>query len=208
MTKNKTSILSDPSSTDEKAIAVIEREAQPILKKAHDIIISSPEQMESAAEMLSRLNQLNDQLTTLKETVTKPLNAAIKAARELFKPRETKLEEAITLIRKEMGRYQLAEDRKAKEAEAKLAARVDKGTMKAETAVKKMDAIEKPEKNIETNSGSVTFRDDKFFEVINISELPIEYHLSNDVAIRKAMKSGTELPGVKYWMEKIVVNSR
>jgi len=195
---------------DETSVSIIENEVSPIVATTQSIVIGSPEDMRNATEILSKLNVFNDRLIEDKERITKPLNAALKEIRAKYKPMEEKLGDAITVIRDKMETYQIAATRKLKEEQDKIAARIGegKGKLKIETAVAKMDHLDVPEKNIEGDTGSVSFVTVKKFEVTDLSLVPIEYHLANEVAIRKAMKDGNELPGVRYFEEQSVRNSR
>jgi len=197
--------MADPN---EKAVAIIEKKMAPIAAKAIEIVIKTPEQQKEAGEMLTQLNKYGDELDALKKTITDPMNKALKAARALFKPREDKVEEAVNALRKAMGAYQLKAEQKAEKERDKIAQKVEDGKMSAEKGVAKMADVAAPEANIETNGGSVKFRDQKKFEVMDITLLPIEYHLADESAIRKAMQANIELPGVRYWVERTVVNTR
>lgn len=172
--------------------------------------ITTPNDMEQATAILSRLNQFSDSLTKEKEKVTKPLNAALKAERERFKPLESMLESSIATIRRNMSAYQTEKVRLQRIEEQKIADRIGtgKGKLKIETAIAKIDAVEKPEVKVTTDNGSVRFTPMRKFEVTDSSLLPKEYITANEVAIRAAMKAGTELPGVRYWTEQVPVNTR
>lgn len=181
-----------------------------MLKHATKISIETSDDMGEAAVLLKQLASYAAKVKEKKEGITKPMNAALKAARALFAPLEDPLDEAISAVRKEMGRYQLAAEKAAHAEEERIAARVGegKGHLKPETAVRQMEAIEKPASSIQTDDGQVKFRDQKKFEVMDITMLPLEYVVADESLIRKAMQDGTELPGVRYWIEKIPVNAR
>lgn len=172
--------------------------------------ITDESEKEEATAFLSLLNKRLDSVVAYKESKTKPLNEALKIIRAETKPYETKLEDAIAAVRKSMTAYQNEAVRIANEAADKIAARVGegKGKLKAETAMNKINEIDKPANAIATTAGSVKFRPVKKFEVVDLKKVPMEYHLANETAIREAMKAGTELPGVKYWIDQEVVNSR
>lgn len=199
----KTTELKEP-----KEVAALSKEIAPFVNK--EVTITSPADMKVAAETLSQLNRYADKVKAAKEKITKPLNVALKAAREQYKPLETQLDERIQAIRSAMGTYQLEADNRAAAEEAKIAARVGegKGHFTPETAVRKFGEIEHAEQRIETESGAVKFRDTKKFEVMDITMLPLEYVLPNEPMIRKAMQDGIELQGVRYYIEKTPINSR
>lgn len=172
--------------------------------------IGTPNDMEQATSVLSRLNKFSDDLKKEKEKVTKPLNAALKAERARFAPLEDVLESSIATLRKNMGAYQTEQIRIQRIEEQKIADRIGsgKGKLKIETAITKIDAVAKPETKVVTDSGSVRFTEMKKFEVVDITKLPHEFLLPDMVAIRAAMKEGKELTGVRYWTEQVPVNTR
>lgn len=203
MPSKKTTTVAIKSPSEEKQIDIY-------LKEAHSLKIETPEGMRSATVFLSNLNKANDKVTAEKEKVTKPLNEALRAERNRWKPVETKLAEAIALVRGVMTKYQTESVKKQKEEEAKIAARVGegKGHLTAETAVRKMEEIEAPEEVVATEAGSVQFRSVMKFEVMDITMLPKEFLLPNEVKIRENMKQGNTIPGVRYYEEQVPYNSR
>lgn len=195
---------------EDKQLIQVEKSYAPIVEKAESLKIVDEKSMEEAVELLSKANKGLDLITEEKEKVTKPLNEALKAERARWKPMETVLESAVSILRKGISAYQTEAKRKADLETAKLAERVGegKGKLKAETAIRKMGEIEGPQAKVATASGSLKFRTEKKFEVVDMSKLPIEYLLPDEPAIRKAMKEGTELPGVRYYTEEVPINSR
>ncbi len=193
------------------------KNTQVILKKeeskislALSLAISNGSELAIATELLSELKNVLDRITNEKEKVIKPLNVALKNERARWKPAELALEEAINSIRIKMTQYQTEQTRLKKEEEAKIASRVapGKGHLSVETAIKKIGELAPVESHVVTDAGSIKFRPVKKFEVTDMTKLPLEYHLADEVAIRKAMVANVELPGVRYYEEQIPVNSR
>lgn len=196
--------------TTTEMLPTIEKEAAPLISQIASINILHPQDMLEATDLLSKFNKYLDLLIDDKEKLTKPLNEALKEVRSRYKPTEEMLEKSILIIRKAMSSYQTAETARIEAEAAKIADRVGdgKGKIKIETAVKKIEEINTLDKKTSTQNGSVTFKPTKMFEVIDISKLPIAYVLPNEAAIRIAMKEGTEITGVKYWVEQVPVNRR
>lgn len=191
--------------TPEAEVKVLEKEIIPFVQKAEKlVVIRNAKDMEAASEARTQLKKYSKQITAVKETVTKPLNAALKAARALFATVEDRVEESLTAIDKAMIAYQTEQKRIADEKEAKIAARVGegKGKLKAETAIEKMGEIEKPSEKVATESGGTQFITVPVFKVVDVTKLPAEYLLPNEVKIRAAMKAGIQLPGVEYSTEE------
>ncbi len=194
----------------EQSITLVKQEVSPILKEAEGLFIKDAESLQEAVEILSKLNSWNDRVISDREKLTRPLNEALKEVRARYKPFELVLEAAIGSIRAKMGAYKQQSDKERKEAEEKLAGRIGdgKGKLQMSTAVRKIGELETVEKNVAGENGSVVFVSVRKFEVVDIGALPIIYHLPDEVAIRKALKEGVELPGVRYWNEQSVRNSR
>ena len=195
--------------TTTKEITLTKEETSAI-QLAEKLAISTPEQMIDATRNLSILNQTLDRLTEDKELLTKPINLLLKEIRGRYKPFEDKLEEAIAAVRKSMITYQTEQKRLAKIEEDKIINRIGegKGKLKVETAIKKMEAVEKPDQKVSTDEGLVKFKTVKKFEVTYVSKLPVEFLLPNEVAIRKAMTEGKEITGVRYFTEEVPFNTR
>ncbi len=189
-------------------IQIIKKNVNTIVNTVVDYKIVSEATLVQGVEMLSELNKRSKIIKTEKEKITKPLNLALKEERARWKPIEEKIDSAVDTIRDEMRRYQTEMKRKAQEEEVKIAKRVGegKGHIKLETAVSKIEKLEKPITNVTTGVGSISFRTDRKCEVQDVTKIPFEYLVPNMVAIRQAMKNGVELTGVRYWNEETPIN--
>ncbi len=189
-------------------LPIIQKELPAVQQIISTMEIVDSESLIHATTYLSQANKYLDSLVEEREKVTKPLNEALKAERARFKPVETSLNDVISILRAKMAIYQSNLVRAQQQAQAKVAAKVQSGYIKTETAVNKLEAMPVIEKEIATAEGLVQFAEVKKFEVISMKELPIEYHIPNEVDIRREMKLGNELPGVKYWTEQQPRNYR
>lgn len=197
-----------PIELDQKELTIVKTQATKAVTTATELVIKDADGMRQATEILSKINQVGDMIKRRKEEITKPLNQALKSARDLFKPIELNKSNAEQIIKNKMINYQNEQDRLAREAEAKIEARVEKGTLKPETAIKKLEAVEAPEKKVEAKSGSVTFKTIQKVEITDETLIPREYLELNMVLIRRDALAGKEIPGVKIVEEKTVANSR
>ena len=196
--------------TNNKQLVPLQKKINTLAEQAKNLTITSKEDMVKATTVLSNINKYVDSVKEQKETLTKPINVALKNIRSIFKPLEESYEEAIASIRLKMTSYQTKAIEDARAQENAITARVapGKGNLSIDTAVKKISSIERPDKETSTDAGLVQFVETKRFEVIDLSSLPLQYHLPNEVEIRKAMKEGKELPGVRYWTEQVPRNFR
>lgn len=171
--------------------------------------ITTPAHMAQASEARAERKAILKAAEAEKNKVLKPLNAACKAEQDRWKPLETKLEDDLEFLDRAMTAYQTKQQAIADAEAKKIADRVGegKGKLRAETAVRKLEEIDAPAAVLQNeNGGGTGFRPVPCFEVMDMYLLPIDYHLSNDTAIREAMKKGTELPGVRYWVEQRPIN--
>jgi len=191
-------------------LEITERHITPMQAQAELIEISDVTTMEQATAFLSNANKYLDSVIAYKEGKTKPLNQALKVIRAETKPYEEALESIISTIRGKMSQYQTRITNERLEAELAISARIGEGRgfLKAETAVAKIENLPKAEQKVETTAGSITFIATPRFEVTDLGLVPLEYHLANEVEIRKAMKEGVELPGVRYFIEQVPRNQR
>lgn len=191
-----------------EAITIIKTEANPIATRAQALVIDSPEVMAEAVELLSQANQILDRVTEEKEKITKPLNEALGAERKRWKPIELVIGSAVEAIRTKMSEYQTALARKAAQDEAKIAAKMQKGTIKPETAIRKANEIEKPIAAVAAVSGSVSFRATPTVRVVDIKKIPAEYLVVNEAKILAAHKAGIVVQGVAIDIIQVPVNRR
>ena len=194
------------SRKDETSISIIEQ-LQPEIESIGNIKIVDEQSLTKATEVLSQANKYAKQLEEDKQKITKPTNDALKEIRARYKPLENKLEDIILNIRKSMTSYQTEQMRLQKIEEEKIANRVAKGTLKVETGIRKLEELPQTADKIATQSGKISFKTVKKFEVIDITLIPHKYLIVNETAIRDAMKAGIELPGVKYFEEQVPINN-
>lgn len=187
----------------------IQKTATSLVEKANEINLDRATLPEGVL-LLSKLNQTLDSIELEEDTITAPAQAIIKRERERWAPYKKPLKSAIDALRAKMTQYQTLARKEEQEAKDAIAARVKegRGNLTAETAMAKIDAVETPESKVSTEAGSLRFQTKPDFEVMDLSLVPIEYHLANEMEIRKAMKAGTQLQGVRYFTIEIPVNRR
>lgn len=195
---------------EDKEIAIIEKEVSPIVQKAEDLKVKDSKSMEQATKMLSELNQQKDRITAEKEKITKPLNEALSAERKRWKPIENVLETAIGFLRNSISDYQTAETKRAREEEAKIAARTGegKGKIKVETAVAKIGQIEKPKDKVVSEAGMVNFREDKILKIMDETMIPREYLIPDEKKILADLKAGKKVKGCELDIKLVPINYR
>lgn len=194
----------------DKEVAVIEQEVSPIVRKAEALVIEDAKGMEKAATMLTELNVANDKIEDEKEKIIAPAKLIVKTETARWKPLQTILEQGIDLVRGKMSKYQTEMVKRAREEEARIAARVGegKGKLKVETAVSKIEEIDRAEKKVVVDEGSVTFKEQKILHILNTLEIPQKFWIVDEVAVLNALKSGETVPGAEIEIIQVPVNRR
>jgi len=192
----------------QKELVPIEKTVALVSKKVADLVIKDAESMATASEYRSQLKEYAKAIKEKKGEVLDPLNETLKKFKSWFKPVEDKCEANLTIIDSKMVSYQTAKIAKEKAEEAKIVAKMESGKIDIDKAVDKLAKIDRVDKKVETDSGSTSFITTQCFEVMDVTMLPVEYILPNEVAIRSAMKEGKQLPGVRYYTEQRPRNAR
>lgn len=178
-----------------------------LITKAATLVVDSQESMIQAATLTGKLKDVK------KATVAEEAELSDKLAKlELTKEYEArrafrlKVEKAIKFVSDQVNKYQTLEARRASEEAAKLAARVERGTMKLDTAVRKMDEIEKPLEEFKTADGSVSFKTIPKLDITDAMLIPRKYLVVDEVAVFAALKAGETIPGAQIIQVKSLNN--
>ena len=188
-----------------KELAPIRAQVTKLETQAQSVQIVAAEDYESAITLVGKLKETASEIKQKKESITKPLNEALRNARELFAPIEEQFERAEAIVKTKLLDYKRKKDTEAREAEAKIAARVEKGTLKIETAERKLDQVERVETTTKSSSGhSVQVRKVKKVRIVDAAALPREYLIPDDVLIRKDALAGKVIAGVEVYEDEII----
>jgi len=184
----------------EKELKEYKSQVSFVQKAADDLVVTSKEDLEKGAELLNAVIKVEKVITERKNAITKPLMASLASIRDLFKPLEAGPAEAKKTIKAKMLDYTIAEEERVDKEKARVEARVEKGTMRTDTAIKKLEDIGDAPK---TNLRKVTK-----VRIVDESLLPREYLIPNLTAITEAvLKQKINVPGTEVYEEKSIVGS-
>lgn len=196
--------------TQQPNLTPVKRQVTTVSNKAGDLLVDSQESLAQATDVLSQIKTAAKGVKAQKELITKPLNESLKAARDLFRPLEDDLATAERCIKDKMLDYTNEVEAKAAAEAAKLEARVEKGTMRTDTAMRKMDELETVGSQVQGSKGSVQFRIVRNVKIVDPTKIPLKYLTNEKVldAIRAAVRTdvlnGTKVEGVEIVEEKQV----
>lgn len=188
------------SETTTKEIAPVKAKVNQALVAVRGIVIKSKEDFEAGVELGNKIKMVSKAVTQRKEAITKPLNEALKSARDLFRPMENDLETAETELKKKMLDFKEEERKQIAETQAKAEARVEKGTMKEETAKRKVQEVkaEATEKTVKTETGAKAT--EKFvieYVIVDEAQIPREFLVPDMAKIKLSFKEGKPVAGVE-----------
>jgi len=191
----------------EKEIAEYKSEVSAVQKAANDYVIVNQDDLDRGADLLHEVKRVQDIITARKEEITRPLMKALVSARDFFKPLEMSYEDAKKTIKAKMLAYQVEQDEKARIEKERIANRVAKGTMRPDTAIKKMEEINEPEFKGKGSVGKVQTRTIVKVRIVDETSIPREYLVPDMSKITEAiLRQGIEIPGVERYEEKQLVS--
>lgn len=191
-------------------IIKIEKEVKPLLSKVESLKIKDESTLADATELLSQANTLFDTVSEQKKEETDPYEIPLKEIKKRYEPTEKALKNVIASIRSEMARYQTEVVQLRKAQELAIAGRVGpgRGKLRVETAITKLEQLEKPTTNVETNSGSLSFREKAQLKICDKELIPKEYLMPDEDKILSALKAGKTVPGAILEIVQVPINRR
>lgn len=178
-----------------------------LITKATTLVVNSQESMLQAATLLGKVKELKKATITEEELLADKLSKLdLTKQYEEKRAFRLKIEKAIKFISEQVNKFQTLEARRASEEAARLAARVERGTMKLETAIRKTDEILKPLEEFKTADGTVNFRTIPKLDITDAKLIPRAYLIVDEVAVFAALKAGTSIPGAQIIQVKSISN--
>lgn len=186
-----------------KELAPIKAQVSKAINAANALEIKTADQMVEATDILGKIKTVGKMIKQKKESITKPLNEALRNARAFFAPIEGQWNEAELIVKRKMIAYQQAEQAKAAKKTEKIEEKVESGKMSFDKAAEKIEQVT-PEKTVEAKAGSVQFRTIKEVIIEDETKIPREYLVPDMVKIKKVALAGVSIAGVKVVDKQVV----
>lgn len=193
---------------NENSISVIEQKINPLIDRAHSLVISTQEDMETATTLLSQMNVVMDAVTKEKERVTRPLLDALEAERSRWRPIETAYKSEIVPLRERISTYQTAQTRLQEAEAARLASEIVAGNVSLDDATTALSTLQKPSERIITPSGGMTFREKTVLKIIDEKVIPRAYLVPDEAAIMIVLSAGKKVKGCGLEIIQVPINRR
>lgn len=188
-----------------KELAPLKAQVSKLESQANSVQIVTAEDNATAIDLVGKLKEAGSLIKNKKESITKPLNESLRNVRELFAPIEKQFAAAESIVKTKLLDYKRKKDAEARAEEAKIAARVEKGTMKLETAEKKIDNIERVDTTTRTEKGhEVQVKKIRKVRIVDATALPREYLIPDEVLIRKDALGGKVIAGVEVYEDEVI----
>ncbi len=196
-------------------LPVLKGEVTTLEEQIADLVVNDEVSLAQASDLIKATKDICKKIEEEKKRFTAPAKEIISAAKAKYDPLIIALERIEDAIKAHAKSYMLEREAQRKEAEAKIAARVEKGTLKAETAMKKIDALPTDQLKAQTADSALRIQKRRDVEVMALNLLtPIEvYNLAMQgylvwdmVKVRKEALEGDKIVGVKV-IEKDVIQS-
>lgn len=198
-----------------------------VLVAAVEYKITTPKAYTDSAARLREIKSIQKQIDDAEKSITKPMNDALKAARDLFRAPKEAAAKAETLIKRaisgyvdEQRRIQAEEQRKADEAARKERERLAKlqaaaeergDTKKAEQFQERAQTVVAPVVTVAAPKvEGIATREVWKFEITDAAQVPREYLVVDESRVRKvvqALKGDCNIPGVRVWKEDQIAAS-
>lgn len=181
-------------------LAIVQEKIKGMQAMLETTLVTSDDELKAVAEKVKQVKTLGAFIKQEKEKYTKPAKEIIDNANDRFNPYIKECQNAEEILKMRATSYMVAQEKKRKEAEDKIAARVEKGTMKEETAIKKLEAMPEEQKTVRSENGGLQLRKRKVARITNPELVPDEYWIIDEVRVRKEAlekdKNGESIPGV------------
>jgi len=190
----------------QKEVAEYNNQISLVVEKAEGLTIVSKEDMVVASDVLDEVKKVEKSIVDRKKEITGPLMTALASARGLFKPLEEGHKEAKGIIKVKMLDYTVAEEERIEIEKERVVKRVEKGTMRVDTGIKKMEGIGDAPKSFEGTNSKTSIRKITKLRITDESLIPREYLIPDMKKLTEAvLKDNLEVPGTETFIEKSIV---
>lgn len=184
---------------NDKELVEIKQQVSVVQLKANSLSVNNQQEADIATELLHEVKQAEKFLDNLKTGITRPLMNSLSQVRDLFRPQESNLADATKIIKSKILAWTIEEQDKKDKEQAKIAARVERGTMRADTASQKLANIQEdaPKSNIRTL---------RKVRITDEFAVPREYLIVDMIKVTEAvLRQGLVIPGVEVYNEKSII---
>lgn len=212
-------------------LAVVREKTEGMRAMIEGFQIKDEKDLELVAEKIKQVKTMLKFVEQEKKKLTDPAKAIVKEAGEKYDPFIKECQNAEETLKHRAKTFMVAQAEATAAKQAKIAAKVEAGTMKPETAVKKMEALPEAKKTVTAESGAGLRLSKRKVAKFDVEEqkkmlslvmgtiggdtaanmIPAEYWIIDEVRVRKEAlareKEGEEqITGVKVVEENDIAS--
>lgn len=170
----------------QKELAVAKETVQKMRTMVESSKITNEQELAAVSDKIKNIKTLAKGIKEKRDLLVSPAKKIIEEAKLMFDPLIKECENQELILKDRAGKYMMAVEQKRKEDEAKIAARVEKGTLKQETAIAKLEALPEAPKTVRTDTGSgIRMSKRKVAFVSDPSLVPDEFWIIDDIRVRR-----------------------
>jgi len=166
--------------------------------------VTTDKELAAASDIVKQVKTVEKFVREQKDKYVIPAKQIIKQASDRYDPYIKECQNAEESLKGKVKEYMDAADKRRKADELKIANRVEKGTMKPETAVKKFEALPEEKKTVKTEKSGIKRSVRKVAVITHPELVPKEYWVIDEVRVRREALAGKEIPGVEIKEESII----
>lgn len=192
---------------EEKEVAEYQNQVSFVQKKADELIVASEDDMAVASDLRDDVKKVEKAYIERKQAITRPLMASLASTRDLFKPLEKAYASAKETINDKMLAYNNAEEERITKETNRVEKRVEKGTMRADTAVRKIEEAGEVKKSFDGLNSKISIRKVTKIRIVDEDQIPREFMIPDLKQITEAVLRGKQtIAGVETYEEKSIAS--
>lgn len=173
-------------------------QASELEKFALSIEIKTDEDLTSASDRVKQAKEAQKTIEKKKDEYVLPAKQILERAKADFDPLIKMFKGVETIIKDKATIYITAKNAKIKAEEEKLAKKLEEGTMKESTVLKKMEKLPEQTKTVQGNQSQLRVTEYEDIEIVDVNLIPREYMLPDTTRIKAVvLKARVEVAGVK-----------
>ncbi|MFA9262891.1 MAG: hypothetical protein ACEQSB_06115 [Undibacterium sp.] len=188
-------------------IAVVREKVKGMQSMIDSSPVTNEEQLQSVADKIKNVKILEKFIKEKKDKFVAPAKAIVDEAKATYDPLIKECQNAEIVLKERAKKYMLEQERARIAEENKIAARVEKGTMKPETAAAKIEAMPEVQKTVITETGSgLRMAKRKVAKIVDQNLIADDFWIVDEVRVRREAlereRYGKDpIPGVTIEME-------
>lgn len=181
----------------DKEVTVIKQKAEAMQEMVDSTLVTDDKELSAVADIIKQVKTLGKEVRAKMETYTKPAQEIINEARADYLPYEKMCKDAESQLKYKANIYMTQIERARKEKEDRVAIKLEKGSIKEDTAIRQMENVGEEKKSVRTENSQIQRKTVQDIEVIDQELIPHEYWVVDLKKVKKVALAGIKIPGVK-----------